>query len=115
MSNWEAGDVWIASVRYPGTCSRCGQEEGRHFTDKLYCFEPPAQPEPVLKTTHRFVITFVVEAEYPDKLNNDQAAEEVEAAATAFVDDALAHYVDGHFESNGIKLTDFVNFTADME
>lgn len=63
---------------------------------------------------HRFVITFAVEAEYPETVVDALALEEVEAAVTDLVDTAIEQN-GGSFSSNGIKLSDFVNFTADME
>jgi hypothetical protein len=38
---WNAGNVWNASERFPGMCSRCGQTAEKHFTEARYCFEPP--------------------------------------------------------------------------
>jgi hypothetical protein len=61
--------------------------------------------------TKRFVVSFVVEAEHADDLNNDHAIEAVEEAVTEFVDT----YRVGNMKFGKVKLTDFVNFCADLE
>jgi hypothetical protein len=45
MSNFNHDNVWIESLRFAGSCARCGQSESKHFTEKKYCFEPPAPTE----------------------------------------------------------------------
>jgi hypothetical protein len=43
MPEWNAANVWVASERFPGTCSRCGQPSAAHFAIERYCFEPPSK------------------------------------------------------------------------